>query len=774
MAWFLNLRLMSKLFCAFSVLLVLLGFLGGTFVFTLGVLDEEFSDFSEQGNVLAATSEITRSFAKLEGRTKDFISESNSETMASAESAYKTAADLIEQKMAIMHDEDELERLRDADKHIKIYWKNFLKLAAERDEQNHLIEGSLSEAGDTLQKELQLVFDHVLGSEVHDGKPTETLNLVTDAFIHLLIARDHANRFVYSHHEADLEFAMSEIERVKFDLSDDALNNMSEEDRELVKDALHQLDVYVEALERFQTLDLDIKRLQQEVMVEEAGIISKDLDQINAIAISTEHAIEEQVHAQTEAAMIFAIVATFAGLAIGFATAFGLGRLISQPVAKLVKVMNDLTHNRLDTEITPPIGNDEIAEMTRSVIVFHEALVERHQMREKQIEVEETAARRRDELDQMIGVFGNAIRGIFKRMSNSSSEMSTSALSLSEVSAVSVDQSAVLDRDASETSSMVATVSSAAEELISSIDEIRRNADNSADIASEASSKAEHTRDDFNRLLEVSNQITSVVDLIREIADQTNLLALNATIEAARAGEAGKGFAVVASEVKELAAQTAKATAEIGEKVGAVQETAESAESSLNEIYDAIGKVTETAVSIAASVGEQKDATSEIARSMETVAQNAYRVQDSVTLLKSNADTSAETADSVKSGSSVVYDEAVLLGAEVETFLEAIASQGDDETYRIFDVDWTGTVVLGGQNIAVNVRKISSASCFIDKILDAELGAPVEFQTELMPDTIHARVAQTEAGGTMLQFPLKRDHIAKLRMKLDQLVLKAA
>ena len=79
------------------------------------------------------------------------------------------------------------------------------------------------------------------------------------------------------------------------------------------------------------------------------------------------------------------------------------------------------------------------------------------------------------------------------------------------------------------------------------------------------------TNSTIDELAVVANEISEVTDLINKIAGQTNLLALNATIEAARAGEAGRGFAIVAQEVKALAGQTANATRNINQRIGAIQ-----------------------------------------------------------------------------------------------------------------------------------------------------------------------------------------------------------
>lgn len=146
------------------------------------------------------------------------------------------------------------------------------------------------------------------------------------------------------------------------------------------------------------------------------------------------------------------------------------------------------------------------------------------------------------------------------------------------------------------------TVASAAEELNASIAEITRQVTESARISHQAVADARRTDAIVRALAENAEKIGEVVGLISNIAGQTNLLALNATIEAARAGESGRGFAVVAAEVKNLAAQTSRATQEIEARISDIQASTGEAVGAIKTIGATIEQVSGIAASIATAV----------------------------------------------------------------------------------------------------------------------------------------------------------------------------
>lgn len=199
------------------------------------------------------------------------------------------------------------------------------------------------------------------------------------------------------------------------------------------------------------------------------------------------------------------------------------------------------------------------------------------------------------------------------RLVVSSDEISTAAESADRQTAAAQSSAAAVSAD-------IDTVAAGSEQMGASIQEIAHNANTVANVAAEAVAVAESTNRTVAELGESSAQIGSVVKVITSIAEQTNLLALNATIEAARAGEAGKGFAVVAGEVKDLAAETGRATEEIGDRVEAIQAAVAQAAEAIERVTVIIGSINDYQVTIAGAVEEQTATTAEISQSIARVA----------------------------------------------------------------------------------------------------------------------------------------------------------
>ena len=200
------------------------------------------------------------------------------------------------------------------------------------------------------------------------------------------------------------------------------------------------------------------------------------------------------------------------------------------------------------------------------------------------------------------------IKGIQRVSDEVSSAAEQVASSSNELADGATNQAAVVE----ELTATVAGVAEQVEKNSQSAKQISSRVGNLGEAISESNSKMQEMVASMNDINEASKEIDKIIATINEIASQTNLLALNASIEAARAGEAGKGFAVVANQVNLLADQSAKAAKEsavlIETSVRAVKKgmtIADETATQLEEVADSSKVITEEVTDIADTLGQQ-------------------------------------------------------------------------------------------------------------------------------------------------------------------------
>ncbi|WP_454618834.1 methyl-accepting chemotaxis protein [Bradyrhizobium cenepequi] len=335
--------------------------------------------------------------------------------------------------------------------------------------------------------------------------------------------------------------------------------------------------------------------------------------------------------------------------------------------------MQRIAEGSLDEAVEETDRRDEIGRMAETLEVLRQTAITARALEAEQVATKQQSEKeKRDALIALADRFDASVGQLVGLMASGSSELETTAKSMSATAEGTNHRASVVGSAATEASSRVQTVASAAEELSSSISEISRQVTQSATITGRAVESARRTDTIVRALADGAQQIEHVAELISSIAEQTNLLALNATIEAARAGEAGRGFAVVASEVKSLASQTAEATKEIGTRIAQIQGATKEAVEAIDGITATIEEVSTIATSIGSAIEQQGAATAEIARSVSQTAEATKEVTTNIGGVSAAANETGNAAGLVLAAASNLSKQAEQLSGEVSTFLAGV------------------------------------------------------------------------------------------------------
>ncbi len=481
----------------------------------------------------------------------------------------------------------------------------------------------------------------------------------------VLQMRRHEKDFMLRAHEQDLELFRQA--RTKF---------VNEVSRSVIAPAMKQellkagetywpaLDSYVEGSrtveQTVQTMDGLLTALD--------GTTNKLVEAAEAGKVAANEA-RLSAQAATQTLVIGIIVAVVALCAI---VGLVLGRSMTRQIGGITASMRELAAGDTAIEVPSTDAKDELGEMARAVLVFRDNAIERERLAAEQIAEVEARNRRSAAVDQLIRGFEDASGRSLQALRGASGELDGASDQLDTASGAVTGEATGATGAMEQAAASVASAAAAAEELSASIAEIASQASKSTEVAGTAVAEAERTAQTMGSLAQAATRIGEVVNLIQAIAGQTNLLALNATIEAARAGEAGKGFAVVASEVKNLAAQTAKATEEIASQIGAIQEASGDAVDAIDKVNTVIGEMRQIAASVAAAVEEQNAAVSTIAEAVNRASDETRGGAEAMNRVGGTAQSARDTAADVRSLSGRLGEEAQALDHEIRSFLEGV------------------------------------------------------------------------------------------------------
>lgn len=339
---------------------------------------------------------------------------------------------------------------------------------------------------------------------------------------------------------------------------------------------------------------------------------------------------------------------------------------VIKPFEDLTEDIGKIADGIFELDIRHAERGDEMGEMARSLEKAKKGAFLLKDLRDKAAEQQQEHAR---QLLELAARFEGQVGQVANGVAAASSQLESTATSMAETAEQSSNQSENVSSSMSEAAAGVTAAAAASDEFALSINEISRQATGSASVARKAAEATNEADSAMAALATSAEEIGQIVELISSIAQRTNLLALNASIEAARGGEAGRGFAVVAAEVKELAAQTGKATERVAVQINKIQANTSTTIDALGAVAKQINELEGTSIAIAAAVDQQSAAGHELARSIDMAARSTELVSSSVLQVRDASLATGAAAAQVLHSSSDLKSQAAALRNEVADFL---------------------------------------------------------------------------------------------------------
>jgi len=481
-----------------------------------------------------------------------------------------------------------------------------------------------------------------------------------------------ATRFLASRNPADSGTARVELEAMRRTLRELLANEIDNRRvQRFLKAITEPFDRYATAIEGLIASTEQFTKVAAERQAAAVALVEAS-NQIRSASAQAQRGAVGSMTSTVASSRRLGLLTAVTAMAVGIALAILIGQGIARPITQVTSVMRELADGRIDIAI-PHIGRrDEIGAVANAVKVFKDNKIQADKLASERRSEQKTRDERARAIEVLNKDFEAKVGALVSALLSAAAKLKENAESMFASTAQTGQSSGAVRTAADQALSNAKTVAQATEELASSIDEIGNRVVQSSTIAKKALSEAHRTDQTVLDLAADAEKIGNVIDLIKNIAAQTNLLALNATIEAARAGEAGRGFSVVAGEVKSLAAQTAKATEEIGLQISQIQGSTQNAVEAIRGIVAIIGEMNEIGTAVAASVEQQKVATREIALNVQQAAKSAHEVTHTIAIVKDAAMATEHEANDVLDAASHLSRQADNLNQQVNEFLSGV------------------------------------------------------------------------------------------------------